>query len=123
MSEDKEKSDLIAVTKNQALGVGGAGVAITTIVALTSTFLTKGDKDALQAQISQNKAAIQYMQNEIKEGFKEQKLNLKEAVKEIEKVLHDAARDRWTSKDHDRYAERVDSRLKRLEKQVEDLQK
>jgi hypothetical protein len=58
MSEDKEKSDLIAVTKNQALGVGGAGVAITTIVALTSTFLTKGDKDALQAQISQNKAAI-----------------------------------------------------------------
>jgi cell division protein FtsL len=73
MSEDKEKSDLIAVTKNQALGVGGAGVAITTIVALTSTFLTKGDKDALQAQISQNKAAIEYMKTEIKDGFRDQR--------------------------------------------------
>jgi hypothetical protein len=73
MSEDKEKSDLIAVTKNQALGVGGAGVAITTIVALTSTFLTKGDKDALQAQISQNKAAIEYMQNRNQRRFQRSK--------------------------------------------------
>jgi FtsZ-binding cell division protein ZapB len=123
MSEEKDKKDIIAVTKNQALGVGGASVAITTIVALTSTFLTSDDGKLFQRQIDQNKASIQLLQLEIKEGFKEQGKALKEAVKDIEKVMRDAAKKSWTREDHERYSRVIDSRLDHIEDQLNDRKK
>lgn len=117
-----DQKELISVSKNQALGVGGAGVAVTTIVALTSTFLTAGDKQALQTQISQNKSAIEYMKTEIKEGFRDQKINLDTAVKDLEFVLRDGAKDRWKKSDQDRFENNLKSRLDRFDKRIEDLE-
>lgn len=121
MSEGKEK-DIIAVTKNQALGMGGAGVAITTIVALTSTFLTSNDGKLLQKQIDQNKTAIHFLQTEIKEGFKEQSRSLKEAVKELEKVMREASSSAWRKTDHDRFEHTLNERLDRMSRRIETIE-
>jgi uncharacterized membrane-anchored protein YhcB (DUF1043 family) len=119
MSQDKDQKELISVTKNQALGVGGVSVSVLTLVGLTSTFLTANDGKLFQRQIDQNKASIQLLQVEIKEGFKEQGKALKEAVKDIEKVMRNAANNSWTRDDHDRYAKSIEQKIEDLKRDIE----
>lgn len=123
MSERKDQKELIQVTKNQALGMGGVGMAITTIVALTSTFLTSDDGRILQSQIDENKVSIRSLQTEIKDGFRDQDKSIKEAVKELEKILRESQSQQWSKSDHDRYALTINDRIKMIENRIEKFEK